>query len=322
MNNNPLVSVIIPTYNRAQKVCESIQSVLDQTYSNIQLIVVDDGSTDDTKELLKAYSGIEYIWQQNTGQAGARNTGLLNAKGTIIASLDSDDLWEPDFLETCVTKLEQEELDFVFANWYQAEKDRQCYDYFSEFVLIHPYLKDLNDTWVNLRYPDLRKLYITSCPSPSSGFILRRSSMLSGWNTQMNIGDDWCLLLNMILMKECKAAFTMKKLWWKKYDSLNLYENRDKVELFKLLYIADVKEIMRLFAAHLTKSEMKIFQKMHIEGLVEIAKHTLLHEKSIPRFFKLTKQSIFLDVGFTFKTMRTIYKPIFERQFKRIVGRH
>jgi glycosyltransferase involved in cell wall biosynthesis len=316
----PLVSVIIPTYNRAHKISDAISSVLNQIYPNIQLIVVDDGSTDHTRELLRNYPEIEYVWQQNGGQAAARNTGLSKAKGSIIASLDSDDIWETEFLQTCVTKLEEDMLDFVFANWYQVEKDRECYDYFSEFVLIHPYLENLNGSWASLSYADLRKLYITTCASPSSGFILRRSSMPSGWNTQMNIGDDWCLLLEMILTKECKAAFTIEKLWRKEFDSLNLYENRNKVELFTLLYIADVREIMRLYAKYLTSRELKTLQKMHIEGLVEIAKHNLLHERKIPQFLRLTKQSLVLDVGFTFKTMRTIYKPIFTRQFKRLTN--
>lgn len=320
MTSKPLVSIIIPTYNRAHKICDAVHSALNQSYANIQVIVVDDGSTDNTSELLKKFTDIEYVWQENGGQAAARNAGLYKAQGSIIASLDSDDIWEPHFLQTCVARLEQDRLDFVFANWYQVDKDRERYDYFAEFAAIYPYIKDADGSWITLSYPDLRRLYVTTCPSPSSGFIVRRSSMPSGWNKQMNIGDDWCLLLNMVLTKECKAAFTMEKLWHKKYDAINIYENRDKVELFMLLYIADVREIIRLFGDYLTPAELKILQRMHIEGLVEIAKHNLLHEKRLPKFLKLTRQSLALDVACTFKTMGTVYKPVFQRQFKKIMG--
>lgn len=92
-----LVSVIIPTYNRADLVCEAIQSVLDQTYQNFEIIVVDDGSTDDTKQVLTLYKDkIIYIYQQNQGGSAARNTGLKHSKGEYISFVDSDDLW---FLE-------------------------------------------------------------------------------------------------------------------------------------------------------------------------------------------------------------------------------
>lgn len=96
---SPLVSVIIPTYNRAWALSESIDSVLNQDYPNFELIVVDDGSTDETKALLKAYNGrLTALYQENRGVSSARNTGIANAHGAYIAFLDSDDLWEKEKL--------------------------------------------------------------------------------------------------------------------------------------------------------------------------------------------------------------------------------
>lgn len=86
MKNKPLVSVIIPTYNRAGKLPVAINSLLNQTYLNVQPIIVDDGSEDNTAELIKKYPQIEYVLQEHAGQAAARNNGLRHAKGTIIAS--------------------------------------------------------------------------------------------------------------------------------------------------------------------------------------------------------------------------------------------
>jgi glycosyltransferase involved in cell wall biosynthesis len=97
----PLVSVVIPTYNRASFVCEAIESVLCQTFSDYEIIVVDDGSTDNTGETLEQYRDkIKYIYQENEGVSAARNTGIKNSTGLWLAFLDSDDKWMPEYLAT------------------------------------------------------------------------------------------------------------------------------------------------------------------------------------------------------------------------------
>ncbi|MBN8834483.1 MAG: hypothetical protein BGO53_00910 [Sphingobacteriales bacterium 39-19] len=120
-----LVSVIIPTYNRDSLVKESIESVIAQTYRPIECIVVDDGSTDNTKEvvneLIKENTGsftLKYIRQQNAGSQVARNTGTAAAKGAFIQYLDSDDLLYPDKIEKQVSFLnEHTNCDGVFGDW-------------------------------------------------------------------------------------------------------------------------------------------------------------------------------------------------------------
>ncbi len=91
-----LITVIIPTYNRAGRLKFAMKSVLNQTYTNFELIIVDDGSKDNTKEVIETFNDnrIKYIWQEHSGlPAVARNTGLKNANGEYIAFLDSDDIW-------------------------------------------------------------------------------------------------------------------------------------------------------------------------------------------------------------------------------------
>jgi glycosyltransferase involved in cell wall biosynthesis len=98
---HPAVSVIIPTYNRARWVTEAVDSVLAQTYRDLELVVVDDGSTDDTADRLAAYGRrIQVVRQKNLGAGAARNVGIRRARGTYIAFLDSDDLWKADKLAT------------------------------------------------------------------------------------------------------------------------------------------------------------------------------------------------------------------------------
>lgn len=112
LNNEslPYVSVILPTFNRADKIMASIDSVLRQTYSNYELIVIDDGSVDRTKEVISAIedSRVRYIkLDQNRGQAAARNIGIQSAIGDYIAFQDSDDKWLPGKLEMQVNALKE-----------------------------------------------------------------------------------------------------------------------------------------------------------------------------------------------------------------------
>lgn len=104
----PLVSAIIATYNRGYIVAEAINSILQQTYPRIEIIVVDDGSTDDTPARLRAYGDrIRVVDQPNGGPAAAWNAGIKAAKGTIITFLGSDDVWLPAFVERQVSVLER-----------------------------------------------------------------------------------------------------------------------------------------------------------------------------------------------------------------------
>jgi glycosyltransferase involved in cell wall biosynthesis len=103
----PKVSVIIPTYHRAFIVRQSIDSVLQQTYRDYEIIVVDDGSTDDTREVLKSYGDkIRYDYKANGGISSARNRGLEIAGGDYVAFLDSDDFWKPEKLQKQMTFFE------------------------------------------------------------------------------------------------------------------------------------------------------------------------------------------------------------------------
>jgi len=109
----PLLSIIIPTYNRANLLSIAIESVLSQTYPSWELIIIDDGSTDNTKEVVLKYSDdrIRYIYQENQERSAARNNGIRNAFGDWICFLDSDDFYDSSFLMELVEYTHQEEAD-------------------------------------------------------------------------------------------------------------------------------------------------------------------------------------------------------------------
>jgi glycosyltransferase involved in cell wall biosynthesis len=104
----PRISVIIPTYNRADLLKKALQSVLDQTFHSYEIIVVDDGSTDDTRDVVAAFASpkIRYFRQENKGRSNARNLALAEARGEYIAFLDSDDMFTRDKLEKQVALLD------------------------------------------------------------------------------------------------------------------------------------------------------------------------------------------------------------------------
>lgn len=97
------VSVIIPNYNHCHYLGSAIQSVLAQTFSDYEIIVVDDGSTDNSREVVSSFGEkVHYIWQENKGLGGARNTGILASTAEFVGFLDADDEWEPTYLERMV----------------------------------------------------------------------------------------------------------------------------------------------------------------------------------------------------------------------------
>jgi len=115
-----LVSTIIPTYNRAHVLGCAVQSVLNQTYRNFELLIIDDGSVDNTEEIVNAFDDSRiylYKHDKNLGQTAALNTGLLIAKGKYIAFLDSDDEWLPQMLEKQVRVFREDDSLGVVYTW-------------------------------------------------------------------------------------------------------------------------------------------------------------------------------------------------------------
>jgi len=112
----PVISVVIPTYNRSALVVEAVESALHQSIPPNEIIVVDDGSTDDTERVLARYDRVRYVRQANAGQSSARNHGIRIARGEFVAFLDSDDLWPEDRLERQLAALSlHPELDLIFG---------------------------------------------------------------------------------------------------------------------------------------------------------------------------------------------------------------
>lgn len=127
MKNNGLVSVIMPSYNTAKYIAESIESVIGQTYPDWELIIVDDCSTDDTDSVVAKYLSDERIRylknETNSGAAISRNYALREAKGKWIAFLDSDDVWLPEKLETQIAFMLAKNCSFSYTNYEEIDEN-------------------------------------------------------------------------------------------------------------------------------------------------------------------------------------------------------
>lgn len=121
------VSIITPAYNASKYIEQTIKSVMSQTYDNWEMLIVDDGSRDDTAEIVKRFTLIDprirLLMQSNAGSAAARNNALRNASGQLICFLDADDLWDAIFLESQVRFLKQMKASIVLASYRRIDEN-------------------------------------------------------------------------------------------------------------------------------------------------------------------------------------------------------
>jgi glycosyltransferase involved in cell wall biosynthesis len=118
------VSVVIPTYNCAVYIAKAIESALNQTSQNIEIVIVDDGSTDNTREVVRNYEdkySIKYIYQENKGVAEARNRGILAAKGEYIAYVDADDELDEQMITKCLQRIENDNTEWCVTDILRIE---------------------------------------------------------------------------------------------------------------------------------------------------------------------------------------------------------
>jgi glycosyltransferase involved in cell wall biosynthesis len=173
LNEKLLISIIMPAYNVEKYIAQSIKSVIAQTYNNWELIIIDDGSTDQTATIVKQFvsenNKIKYLLQANAKQAVARNNGIAIAKGTILAFLDSDDLWLPNKLEQTLAVFDLDKFDLVFTNSYISNAEDlniNCTNFKDLHVKSHSYFGK-----------DALKLFITGNRIPILTVLVKKSAV-------------------------------------------------------------------------------------------------------------------------------------------------
>jgi glycosyltransferase involved in cell wall biosynthesis len=235
MNNLPLVSVIIATYNREESIKRAIESVFGQTYKNIELIVVDDGSIDGTKNVVRPYFDnpkFKYFFQDNQGPSSARNKGIRDfSAGEYIAILDSDDFWcDKNKLQKQVNFLEKNE-DYALVGGGSIKIDREGMD-------VLKYLLPEKDE-------DIRSVILITNPIVNVSVLYRKDiwEKAGGYSKEFDGVEDWELWLKMGKFGKFynfQEFFSRHSGHWGK-DFSYLDKTRSKIEQLKMTIGARLK---------------------------------------------------------------------------------
>ena len=187
------VSVIIPVYNSASYISTAVDSVLNQSYKNLEIIIVDDGSEDNIGEAIEKYGHkVRYICQKNEGPAAARNLGIRNAAGDLIAFLDSDDEWLPQKLELSVRYMENESIGMVFSSALLCSKTNDA---------LMEYKCSMNST------SDIRRSLLRECSIILPTVVVRKAVLdnVGVFNEDLLFGEDWELFYRIARKHSLKA---------------------------------------------------------------------------------------------------------------------
>lgn len=174
-----LVSIITPSFNSEKYIAQTIQSVQNQTYTNWELIIIDDASVDDTTAIVKKIAAIDLritliVLEQNSGASKARNQGIKNAKGNYLTFLDADDIWFPNFIENSINTIKKTKIPFVFSSYKRSNEELKFV--YSDFIVpqkvTYTDILKTNSISCLTAFIDVKKLGIKYMPN-----ILKRQDM-------------------------------------------------------------------------------------------------------------------------------------------------
>ncbi|UZJ43913.1 glycosyltransferase family 2 protein [Marinimicrobium sp. C6131] len=281
--SEPLVSVIIPVYNRQKTIARAIDSVLNQSYKNTEIIVVDDGSIDLTEEVVKnLYRNILYIKKNNGGPASARNIGLKNASGDYIAYLDSDDTWPKDKLLTYIetAKKFRGKNFLIFSDHYRIDKSKKISKHSEYYSNIHDYIYDRMTPLSN----PLEKLNLILEPYtfyPSTFMLSKEAHKKLKWRTTPKFNEDLFFVLD--ASRVCDFIYIDRPL-------MNYYCTEDSIS-----------DSIGESSTGWSELEFEILNTFRKEYMLEVEEEKIIIEK----LYKL-KRSLFMANLFSLKPVSAI----------------
>jgi GT2 family glycosyltransferase len=291
MADEPAVSVIIPTYNCGWCIRAAIQSVLEQTSTDFEVLIIDDGSSDDTCERVQAVSDsrIKYLYQENAGRSAARNVGIALAAGRWVAFLDADDLWLPTKLEKQIAAAEHDpDAVMVYCQAYSfSDRDHETAQpsLFASHKVIGSGRPGVSDC--------LREFLLGIHDVRTSTVIALRSALLSvgGFDTQFTVAEDWDLFMRLahygevLFLQEPLAAYWLGQ-FESRLDRARRFNSHQMLRqaVVKNLHLANLTETGPASAAHVLAVREWIcalteYGLGNIERARQHSEEALLHQK-------------------------------------------
>lgn len=244
MNYHPLVSVIIPVYNSEKYIVQAIESVINQTYKNLEIIVINDGSTDNSFEILQKYkTKVRLYSQENKGASSARNIGLESAKGDYIQFLDADDMLDAGKIESQIILMDRGDLDVLsFGTWIRFSSTlndkKLCTQKINKDYLV-PY-KLLIDMWNG-----------KGMIQPGAWLASKQLLLKAGiWNEQLSLNDDGEFFCRVILASK-KVIYCEKAVVYYRSELMNSLSKRLNFDsLISLLFSLDCYVSNSVYYSH------------------------------------------------------------------------
>lgn len=204
--NKPLISIIVPAYNSEASICRCVESILQQTFENLELIIINDGSTDNTEELCLKYtndSRVRLINKQNGGVSSARNRGIEEAAADYIIFADSDDYFVPTTCEILINAMMKNQSDFCLAGFNLMIEGNQVAEFIpSSGIQNRSYtINDLKDVF--------GYIYISNLFNSPWAKCYKKALIQSEFNANYSLGED--LLFNLEYLKNCKSIYVSDK---------------------------------------------------------------------------------------------------------------
>lgn len=300
---SPTISVIIPTYNRAHLLGRAIQSVLEQTYRDFEIIVVDDGSTDNTEEVVKSFNDerIRYIRRErNKGGAAARNTGIKAARGEYIAFQDSDDEWSPQKLEKQMAVFKRAPLNVgvVYTGFWRIEGNKKVY---------------IPHVMIRQKQGNIHNSLLEGCFVAASTAIVRKDcfTKVGAFDERLPCFQDWELWLRISKYYHFKCINEPLVLSYQSQDSISANKNAVKNALKLVLerHSADIKKNKKTEAkAYFSIGSHLYWVREFAEARKYFLKAARLHPLNIKfflaAFISLFGQSVFTKAAELYRRVR------------------
>jgi len=242
-SKHPLVSIVVPVYNAARFMDDTIQSVLNQTYQNWELLLVDDCSSDDSVQIIKKYQKKDeriklFELSKNSGAAIARNTGIDNSKGRYLAFLDADDLWIKNKLELQVTFMQEKNAAFSFTGYEFADENGKPNGKKVHVPQTITYKQALKNTtiYTSTVMQDMFQLSKKLIYMPN---LKRGQDTATWWKILKTLDFAWGIDKNLAYYRRTTSSLSANKLTALK-RTWNIYRNIERLSLIYSFYCFSV----------------------------------------------------------------------------------